>query len=129
MDSQTKRDVKIYQTYLYLARAERSDKNAMVMRMCADFGVSRGTLYQAIRRIRDGNQAKIQKAMEDARLDVMWRYKYQPRYASLLKDRRPDTIRELRDIIRDMDANGFPQALAARLLGKDRSTIIHHLNS
>ncbi len=127
MDAQTKKDIKIYQAYLYQKR--NHSILGGVKALCKDFGVSRGTFYEVVSRVKNGNQSKIKRAMEGARLDVLWTYKYAPRYASLAHDRKPDTIDELREIIKGMDGDKFPQARIAVLLKKDRSTVIHHLNN
>jgi len=52
---------------------------------------------------------------------------YRARFDKLPKNRRPETVAKLREIIRDMWADGFTCLGTARVLGKDHTTILHHL--
>ena len=53
---------------------------------------------------------------------------YRARFNKLPKNRRPETVKELRSIIRDMWGDGFTCLGTAKVLGKDHTTILHHLS-
>lgn len=117
------KDHEIYRAYTE-AKADPKKKIGDVFKR---FGISRGQLYEVIRRVEQGNPARIERDTEKGRLAALWEHKYKARFLALAKDRRPATIAELRSIIRGMDKDGFPQTRIATLLKKERSTIIHHL--
>lgn len=119
-------DIDIYRAYV---EAKAKGRNASVGDVLIRFGISRSNLYEIIRRVRFGNPSKVKKDTEKARLSVLWTHKYEARYLSLPKDRKAPTVEELKTLIKDMHKDGFPQALIAAKIGKDRSTIIHHLEN
>lgn len=126
MDAQTKKDIQIYQAYLYVSHNPKA-KGGM-RGICHEFAISRGTLYEVVERVKHGNPSRIKRAMEEARLEILWKYKYQPRYLAVSKDRKAFTVEMLKEIIIEMDTDGFPTTGIADLLKKHRSTIIHHLS-
>lgn len=127
MDAQTKKDIQIYQAYLYVIHHPKQ-KHGGMRRICHEFAISRAKLYQVIERVKFGNPARIKKAMEDSRLEVLWKYKYEPRFLAISKNRKAFTVEVLKELIAEMDTDGFPTVRIAELLKKDRSTIIHHLS-
>ena len=116
-------DAEIYRDYVVAKAADRGIGDILLVH-----GISRSNLYDIVRRVRHGNPGKIKRDMEKARLTALWEHKYQARFLSLPKNRNASTVSELRSLIRDMAKDGFPQQLIAAHLGKDRSTIIHHLS-
>lgn len=119
-------DSDIYRDYI---QARESGGIIPVGDVLLEHGISRSNLYDIIRRVKHGNPGKIRKDTEDGRLKALWEHKYKARFLALPKNRDASTIAELRNIIREMDADDFPQTQIAALLGKDRSTVIHHLQS
>lgn len=117
-------DADIYRDYMEAKEGVRSISDVLLKH-----GISRSNLYDIIRRVKHGNPGRIKNDTERGRLAALWEHKYKARYLSLPKNREAGTVAELRDIIREMDAEGFPQMQIAALIGKDRSTVIHHLQS
>lgn len=116
-------DAEIYRAYLEV----KADPKRQVKELLLRFHMSRQTLYEAIVRVRDGNRARIKRCTAASRLECLWEYKYKAQYQSLPKNRKESTVRQLRQIIKDMKRDKFPQSRIAKLLRKDRSTIVHHL--
>lgn len=116
-------DVQIYRAYLQV----KADPKRQVKELLLRFHKSRQTIYEAIKRVEDGDLSRIKTCTAASRLDCLWEYKYKAQYLSLPRNRKASTIRQLRKIIKDMRRDKFPTLLIARLLKKDRSTIEHHL--
>lgn len=116
-------DAEVYRDYIEADAADRGIGDVLLKH-----GISRSHLYDIVRRVRHGNPGKIKRDMDKARLTALWEHKYQARFLSLPKNRNAETVVELRALIRDMNKDKFPQQQIATLLGKDRSTIIHHLS-
>ena len=57
-----------------------------------------------------------------------WESDFRERFEVLPKNREYRTIQLLREIIREMHEEGFPGAEIGRLMGKDHTTIVHHLS-
>lgn len=119
------KDALIYREYLEV----QADPKRGTQEVLNKFGISRGHLYNVIRRVLNGNPSRIKRELEKARLSILWEHKYKVRFMALPKNRNAATIAELRLIVRAMDRDRFPQAYIAQFLKKDRSTIIHHLNA
>lgn len=116
-------DAEIYRDYVVSKAASRGISDTLLKH-----GISRSNLYDIVRRVRHGNPGKIKRDMDKARLTALWEHKYKARFLSLPKNRNAQTVVELRSLIRDMNRDKFPQQSIAALIGKDRSTIIHHLS-
>lgn len=116
--------VDIYRAYVQ-AKARGGSIGDVLLR----YGISRSNLYEVIRKVRYGNPWKVKKDTEKARLAALWEHKYRFRFLALPKNRVASTVEELRALIREMDKDGFPQAVIAARIGKDRSTVIHHLDN
>jgi hypothetical protein len=119
-------DSEIYRDY---TEAKASNRPGRIGEVLLKHGISRSNLYDIIRRVQHGNPGAIRQDMETARINALWEHKYKPRYLALSKDRKADTIAALRKLIREMAADDFPQSAIAAKLGKDRSTVIHHLEN
>lgn len=115
-------DIKIYKRYLEVKCA-----GGRIGDIMGEFGISRSTLYDVIRRVQNGDNAALRRCMTQSRLDCLWNHKYKTRFLALPKDRTMDTVNELRGIIFGMKEDGFPIQHIANLLGKERSTIAHHI--
>lgn len=118
-------EIQIYQAYLQTK--ERNGKTAV--QVARDFGITRSGLYEIVRRIENGNVAKIRRCTEQSKLDCLWEYKYKARFAAIPKDRKATSVNVLRALIRDMHKDEFPIAQIASRIGKDRSTVLHHINN
>lgn len=119
-----KRDIKIYRTYI--AQGRNAGKVAAI---CRALGISRGTYYSIIERVKNGNMSGARMAIKNAIFSITWEYKYRLRYESIGGSRKPEAIAELRAIIKDMMADEIPTQRIASLMKKSRSTIIHHINT
>lgn len=115
-------DAEIYRDYVVSKASDRGIGDLLLKH-----GISRSNLYNIVGRVRDGNQSRIKRDVEKARFAALWEHKYQARFLSIPKNRNAETVVELRALIRDMQKDGFSQLLTSTLLGKDRSTVIHHL--
>lgn len=89
--------------------------------------MTRNQLYRVVARVRHGNPARAKICIEKGRFACLWEWKYRSLFDALPKDRKPATVDELRKLIRRMYKDKFPVKQIARLLGKDRSTVLHHL--
>lgn len=112
---------KLYREYIVTPHGMRS---ALARR----YKITTSYMYDVVKKIRQGNEAKMQKCIATSRFMCIYEYKYRIRYEALPKNRHQETINELRAIIREMRKEKFPTTLIAKLLRKDTSTIIHHLN-
>jgi len=122
--STNKNEIKIYQAYVLM----KTDHSKTVQEVANEFGITRNGVYEIVRRIEGGNVAKIRKCKAEANLQCLWEYKYKARYLALPKDRKESTIKALQTLIKEMAKDTFPVAQIARRIGKDRSTVIHHLD-
>ena len=118
----TNREYRIYRRWKEIKATK--EKVGVVLR---EFGVSRSYLYSLISRIEKGDIAKIKKCLKNGHLNCFWLFKYQSRYLCLPKNRKDSTITELKKIIKEMKKDKFSIAKITELIGKERSTIIHHL--
>lgn len=116
-------DIEIYRDYLIA----KHDPKVTISSVAVKHGITRNGLYEMIKRMENGNVAKIKQALRDARYKVYWDYKYKARFLALPKDRKPHTIIELRKLINDMAKDEFGVSKVSELIGKDRSTVLHHL--
>jgi DNA-binding CsgD family transcriptional regulator len=89
--------------------------------------MTRNQLYRVVQRVEEGNRARAQICINMGRLDCLWTWMYKSKFEALPKDRKPSTIVKLRAIIKGMEKDGFPVKRIAKILGKDRSTVLHHL--
>ncbi len=116
-------DLEIYRAFLEAKEAGK------VSELPKKLGITHWRLYNVIDRVKNGDKVKIRRCTTLGRLECLWQFKYKTRYLALPKNRKASTVTELREIIREMKADEFPQATIGRLMKKDRSTIIHHLQS
>lgn len=120
---QENKDIEIYKKYM-----EAQESGELITDLCDKLGISRTALYDALRRVRNGDTAKLNRCIKLGRLECLWFYKYHPRYSVLPKNRRKSTVAELKSIINDMRDDGFPVMTIAKKLKKPRSHIQHHLD-
>lgn len=119
-------DIQIYRAFL----DAKSDPTKKTSDLPAKLGITHWKLYNVVNRIKKGDMVKINRCTTLGRWECLWEYKYKIRYQALPKGRKAATIAELRELIREMRyTDQFPQSLIAKLMKKDRSTIIHHLES
>lgn len=119
------RDTEVYRAYI-LAKA---DPKKTVVSVARELGITRNVLYEIVRRVEHGNTAKIRKCTEKSRLDCLWEYKYKARFLAIPKDRKEGSVLALRALIKEMHTDDFGVSDIAARIGKDRSTIIHHLEN
>lgn len=115
-------NVKIYKRYL-----EVKENKGRVGDLLGEFNISRGTLYDVIRRVQVGDTKALRRCLNRSQLECIWEHKYKIRYISLPKNRSTTTVTELQKIIWGMKDDDFPVFTIASKLGKERSTILHHL--
>lgn len=115
-------DIHIYKQYL-----EVKENNGRIGDILTDFNISRGTLYNIIRRVQVGNTNALRRCMKVGRLECLWEHKYGLRFSALPDNRAGKTVAELQKIIWGMKKDGFPVHLIAKKLKKERSTILYHL--
>lgn len=116
-------DIKIYKRYL-----ETKEQKGRIGDLLGEFNISRGTLYDVIRRVQVGDTKALRRCLAVGKFECIWEHKYRARFLSLPKDRSATTVKELHAIIWYMKADGFAVTMIAKKLGKERSTILHHLN-
>lgn len=116
-------EIEIYKAYI----EAKTDKKRTIIQVAKDFGITRNGLYEIVRRIENGNTSKIRACTEKSRLDCLWTYKYKARFLSLPNNRKESTVEMLTKIIKEMKKDKFSVSLIASLIGKDRSTVLHHL--
>ena len=120
--TQQQLDADIYRAY----KDALKDKTP-ITKLVRVLGVSRTTIYDVVNRVENGNVPMIRKCLEKGRNECLWEHKYQAQFMSLPKDKKADTVAELRIMIRHMKSDGFPDTLIAKKLGLNRSTVEHHL--
>jgi predicted transcriptional regulator len=120
--NQQKRDAQYYRAYI-----ETKNSNGSVVDLCKELGTTRTTLYEAIKRVKFGDTKAILRALSVARCDILWEHKYKARFLSLPENRKAGTVEELKELIKDMNTDQFTEMMIAKRLGKNRTTIRHHL--
>jgi predicted transcriptional regulator len=118
-------EIAVYRAYI---RAKANPK-AKVLDVANDFGLTRAGVYDIVRRIENGNVSKIRKCTEASKLSCLWEYKYKARYLSIPEGRTKESVEMLKVLIKDMFVDGFTAHKISSFTGKDRSTIIHHINN
>jgi len=116
-------EIAVYKAYI----EAKSDKKKTVTSVATDFGITRNGLYEIVRRIESGNTHKIRTCTEKSRLDCLWQYKYKARFMAIPNNRKEGSIELLTKLVREMNKDKFPTSQIATLIGKDRSTVLHHL--
>lgn len=122
---QKHRDIDIYRDYVLA----KSDPKLTVISVAKKHGITRNVLYDIVRRIENGNVAQLRRCTEKSRMDCLWEYKYKPRFLAIPRDRKESTVLMLRKLIREMDKDGFKVSHISTRIGKDRSTVLHHLET
>lgn len=120
-EKQLEKDIQVYKAYM------EAHKNRETVFDVADrFDMTRGAVYEAVRRIRQGNNAKIRRGVARAHFNCLWRYRYRPRFLAM-PDNQELAEQELVEIIKGMRKDGFPVKQIAERLGKQRQFIYHRL--
>ncbi len=117
-------EIEVYRAYI---EAKSAKPKRTAMSVATQFGLSRGGLYEIVNRIENGNASMIRRCTESSRLDCLWEYKYKAQFLAIPDDRKEATIEMLTKLIKDMSADRFPTVNIAARVGRDRSTVIHHL--
>lgn len=117
--------VYVYREYVKAKAGGFKKKTAA--QVARDFEITRDALYELVRRVEKGDAVKLRKCTEKSRLDCLWRYKYELRFLAIPKNRKPATVKMLAKLVKEMAQDEFPVARIAAYVGKDHSTIIHHL--
>lgn len=118
-------EIAVYRAYI----EAKADPNRTVAEVATVFGITRSGLYDIVRRIENGNVAKLKRCTEQSKLDCFWEYKYKARFSAIPKDRKEGSVVVLRKLIGDMHKDGFSISGIAERVGKDRATVLHHLNN
>jgi predicted DNA-binding protein YlxM (UPF0122 family) len=117
------RDFAIYKLYLESRINDTSIQNIANM-----YGITRQAVYDAIKRVRRGNVAKIRSELIKARNEILWKYQFQPMFELFPKLKRGMTNPDMRPLIVSMHKAGFPKTLIAQKLDMQRSSVDYHLN-
>jgi len=118
-------EIKVYRAYI----EAKADPHKTVTGVAKSFNITRSGLYEIVNRIENGNVSKIRTCTENSRLDCLWTYKYKLRFDAIPKDRKESSILALRSLIKDMSIDRFNNSKISSRIGKDRATIIYHLNN
>lgn len=118
------KDIKIYKDFL----EAKYNPNVTVTSVAKKHGITRNGLYELVARVEGGSESKILKELERARLDILWKHKYQARIQALPSEQKHYSGEVIRQILKEMQADGFPQTEIAKYVGRQRSTVIYHLN-
>lgn len=121
---------KIDETAIYTAYIEAKSskwKTKTATTIAREFGISRNALYGVVRRIENGNPSKIRMCTEKSRLECLWKYKYKARFSAIPNNQKASTVEMLTTLIKEMTKDKFSTSAIASLIGKDRSTVLHHL--
>lgn len=118
-------EIAVYRAYI----EAKADPKITITSVAKDFGITRAGLYEIVKRIENGNVAKIRRCTEQSRLECLWEYKYKARFQAIPKDRKPSSVNALKELINDMNKDNFPILTIAWRIGKDRSTVLHHIEN
>lgn len=118
-------EIEVYRAYI---RA-KGDPKTTVTDVANDFMITRTAVYDIVKRIENGNVSKIRRCTENSRVDCLWEYKYKARFLAIPKDRKVGSVNALRALINDMKGDKFPVSKISTLTGKDRSTVLFHINN
>jgi predicted transcriptional regulator len=118
-------EVEIYRAYI----EAKADPKKTVTAVAEQFNITRAGLYEIVKRIEKGNVSKIRTCTEKSRLDCLWEYKYKTRFEAIPKDRKDSSIVALKSLIKDMHKDNFTTLRISVQIGKDRSTILHHIEN
>ena len=116
-------DVKIYKEYIQTKSGEKT-----ATQVARDNEITRRQLYDVVERVEKGNIFKIKTCTRLSRLDCLWEYKYKVKFAVIPKNRKAATVRMLEKLFKEMKADKFLVSSIAFYTGKDRATVLHHLN-
>ena len=114
-------------THIYQRYLETKEKGERVGDLLNEFNISRGTLYNIIRKVQTGDTTALRKCLTVGRFECLWLHKYKARFSALPENRASTTVAEVQKIIWGMKKDGFPVHLIAEKLCKERSTILYHL--
>lgn len=89
--------------------------------------ITKQGMYFIIRKIENGNVPQIKLCTERSKFLCIWEHKYKLRVELLPNNREGGTILLLKKVIAEMKEEGFKPKMIASLIGKDRTTVIHHL--
>lgn len=112
---------------IYTAYTRRKQTGEKVPQILQRFEISRATLYNVIERVEKGDQKQINIKKWSAHLDALWEHKYRTRFMCIPENRLPDTVEQVKKLIRDMFKDKFPVVLIAKNTNLSRSTVLHHL--
>jgi predicted regulator of amino acid metabolism with ACT domain len=117
------RDIRIYRDYL----VAKHSPEVTLTSVAKKHGITRNGLYHIVHRIENGNAAKINQELKRLRLAIFWKYKYQTRVLALMDNRQAGNVIELKKLIKEMAKDEFSVSYIAEMTGKDRATVLHHL--
>lgn len=98
--------------------------------IAAKHKITRQAVYGFVRNIDRGSKDGFRMCQDEVRLECLWRTTYQPWFECIPVDEiRSNTFvrDEFKRLLRQMKMDKFPIAVIARKTGKNRATILHHL--
>lgn len=115
------RDYAIYKLYLESRVNQTSVQNIANM-----YGMTRQGVHEVVRRVRQGNQAKIRSELVKARNEILWKYQFEPMFRLFPKLKRGLTNPDMKTLVTAMHKAGFPKTLIAKKLDMQRSSIEYY---
>lgn len=116
--------IKVYKDYLLA----KNSKNKTATEVAKQYGITRTALYQIVREIEDGNEHKISTCSEKSIKDCLWTYRYEPKFKGIPKNRKPETVNKIIEIVKAMVVDGFNVSDISKKISKDRSTVLYYIN-
>jgi len=94
---------------------------------CRNEGISIKRLSIIRNHIENGERRKLKTCVNFGRAKCLWEYKYRARFELIPKNRKPENAAMLGKLIREMYDDGILTPAIAEFIGKNHSTVLHHL--
>lgn len=108
----------LYKDYLLAKVGEKTIKSVY-----EKYGVTKSGMYFLISEFEKGDKKKIAMCHKMC----LWEHKYKRLFVSLPKSNTHATKEVFASFVREMHNDGFHHGLIAKLTGKHRTTVLHHI--
>ena len=115
-------EIEVYKAYVKAL----GTKGSTVTKLCKKLGIPRPTLYSIVKRIEEGDEIQLQRCLNKGLYDCLWEFRYMRRFA-IISEESDKYAGQIKKLIRDMHKDGFGVRDISRRVGKDPSTVMHHL--
>lgn len=115
-------EIEVYKAYVKAL----GTKGYTVTKLCTKLGIPRPTLYNIVKRVEEGDEIQLQRCLNKGRYDCLWEFRYMRRF-SIINEDSANYSNQIKKLIRDMHKEGFGVRDISRRVGKDPSTVMHHL--